>query len=260
MVTFEHRVHYVQVKEAISMNEAAWTILWQHFWKQFDRIDHVRDRLVLWGGQHTALFRGLQEMANRAQSVPPGKHRRQASEFTGRLTKSQLGWLDGITAIIRESESGRASEGQPLEITRPDVFELLQTVDVVVKGAAEEIEEQAINTFFSSISNAPVIFATLRDLTADKARTRGAWDYESLRTTLAARGVRLGVSDKPDPGTNQDTEREALAEELEMHRRNLRKLRQQAAVYAEGEKPLRLLNQIEHEEGVIRELEQRLGR
>ena len=47
--------------------------------------------------------------------------------------------------------------------------------------------------------------------------------------------------------------------ELAQHRRNLLRLRQQKAVYAEGEVPLRLLNQIEAEEQEIGKLEGRLS-
>jgi hypothetical protein len=55
-------------------------------------------------------------------------------------------------------------------------------------------------------------------------------------------------------------EEQALLEtELAQHRRNLLRLRQQKAVYAEGEIPLRLLNQIEAEERQIQRIEQELG-
>jgi hypothetical protein len=63
------------------------------------------------------------------------------------LTQKQLGWLDNITAIVRDYEIEIASGGKPAEITRFDVFELLQVVDVVVKGNAEEIAAQAVNTY-----------------------------------------------------------------------------------------------------------------
>jgi len=125
VVTFERGVHYVQVKEALSASESAWTGLWRHFWKQFDRIDLGRDRLILWGGQHTALFKGLQELVKRAQSVPSGPRRRPVAEFIGRLTKRQLGWLDGIVAIIRDYETELASGQGPAAITRSDIFRVV---------------------------------------------------------------------------------------------------------------------------------------
>ena len=195
VVTFERGVHYVQAKEALSASESAWTGLWRHFWKQSDRIDLKRDRLILWGGQHTALFKGLQELVKRAQSVPSGPRRRQVAEFSGRLTQRQLGWLDGIVAIIRDYGTELAAGQEPAEITRSDIFELLQVVDVVVKGSAEEIEAQAVSTFLGSVSNAPA-FATLRDLAADKARTRGSWDYEGLQAVLIERGTSTSPPDE----------------------------------------------------------------
>ena len=54
-------------------------------------------------------------------------------------------------------------------------------------------------------------------------------------------------------------EQESLKQELEIHRRNLRTLRQQAAIYGAGATPLYLLNQIKHEERVIQEIERQLG-
>jgi DNA-binding response OmpR family regulator len=49
-----------------------------------------------------------------------------------------------------------------------------------------------------------------------------------------------------------------LEEELKLHKRNLRKLRSQKAIYAAGEAPLHLLNQIETEEKEIQRIEEEL--
>lgn len=72
--------------------------------------------------------------------------------------------------------------------------------------------------------------------------------------------------DRPPPGkeaAQEDTfaskdERAALRRELAQHKRNLYKLREQAAIYAAGETPLHLLNQIEAEEKEIRRIEANL--
>ena len=48
---------------------------------------------------------------------------------------------------------------------------------------------------------------------------------------------------------------ESLDRQLTQHRSNLHKLEEQAAIYGAGEHPMRLLNQIEHEQKVIDELE-----
>lgn len=258
VVRFERGIHYVQVKEALAASGKAWTGLWRHFWREFERIDPDRDRLVLWGGLHTDLFRGLQAMVKRAQSVPPGPLRRQMAEYAGRLTKQQIGWLDGITAIIRDHEAEMAPDQNGGEITRSDVFELLQVMDVVVKGDASEIEEQATNTFLSGMTSTAAVFATLRDLAAEQARVRGAWDPEGLQAALIQRGVSLKTHGmRIEPHTNEG-DSGALEQELQLHERNLQILRKQAAVYAEGEKPLRLLNQIAAEEQAISEIGQRL--
>jgi hypothetical protein len=55
-----------------------------------------------------------------------------------------------------------------------------------------------------------------------------------------------------------EAERAALHRELDQHKRNLYKLCEQAAIYAAGETPLRLLNQIEAEEKEIRRIEVKL--
>lgn len=60
------------------------------------------------------------------------------------------------------------------------------------------------------------------------------------------------------PGISSAEERALLEQELAQHRRNLLRLRQQKAIYAEGEVPLRLLNQIEAEEREIQRIEKAL--
>lgn len=70
----------------------------------------------------------------------------------------------------------------------------------------------------------------------------------------AAQGKKLAQEDAFGPGD----ERAALQRELAQHKRNLYKLREQAAVYAVGETPLHLLNQIEAEEKEIRRIEAEL--
>ena len=55
-------------------------------------------------------------------------------------------------------------------------------------------------------------------------------------------------------------ERAFLKQELVQHKRNLHMLREQAAVFAVGETPLRLLNQIKAEEEEIRRIEAELER
>lgn len=58
--------------------------------------------------------------------------------------------------------------------------------------------------------------------------------------------------------TISDDEQSYLTAELAQHRLNVLRLRKQKAIYAEGEEPIRLLNQIDAEETAIRKLEQQL--
>lgn len=60
-------------------------------------------------------------------------------------------------------------------------------------------------------------------------------------------------------GTPQDAATNGLQDLLAQHQRNLLRLQQKKAIYAAGEEPLSLLNQIEHEEGEIARVKARLG-
>jgi hypothetical protein len=97
---------------------------------------------------------------------------------------------------------------------------------------------------------------------------RGGLDDEDAFQRLVAgiRGVAPGAigappaqaATGPTPAFDRVTERAALERELAQHKGNLYKLRQQAAIYAAGETPLHLLNQIEAEEVEIRRIEKQL--
>jgi len=84
-----------------------------------------------------------------------------------------------------------------------------------------------------------------------------------LRCTLDERGKEIQSSDRViltphKPDSDLVDERASLEKQLAQHRRNLYKLREQAAIYAAGETPLHLLNQIEAEETEIRRIEEQL--
>ena len=256
IITFERGIHYVQVKEALSAGEKAWAGLWVHSWKQFARIDPSHDRLVLWGGQYTQLFRNLQEMVKRAKSTPSGSRRKQFQEFLNRLNKSQLSLLDSITNIIRDYENKTAPEQKLTEITQLDIFELLRTVEVVVKGTADEIQEQTINTHLNGLDNLSTAFTVLRDLAAEKARSRGTWDPDRLLQALTAQGFEFDTQElHPSFQTAQD----ALERELTMRKNNWYLLRQQAAIFGAAMVPLHLQNQMDQEENIIRDIEHKLA-
>jgi len=55
-----------------------------------------------------------------------------------------------------------------------------------------------------------------------------------------------------------NTDEKFLREQLDRHQENLRKLLRQKSIYATGEEPLRLLNQIAAEQKKIQEIEQQL--
>ncbi len=97
---------------------------------------------------------------------------------------------------------------------------------------------------------------------------RGGLDDEDAFQRLVAgiRGVAPGAigappapaAARPTPAFDHAAERAALERELAQRKGNLYKLREQAAIYAAGETPLHLLNQIEAEEMEIRRIEEQL--
>jgi hypothetical protein len=67
-----------------------------------------------------------------------------------------------------------------------------------------------------------------------------------------------GPGGGPGAGQTAEVRRTALQSELQQHQRNLSRLQAQKAVYARGEEPLRLLNQIDHEEQEIERIQMEL--
>jgi hypothetical protein len=64
-----------------------------------------------------------------------------------------------------------------------------------------------------------------------------------------------GTATTPASGISVSEQRAMLEQELAQHQRNLNRLRARKAVYAAGEEPLSLLNQLDHEEQEIRRVE-----
>ena len=62
-----------------------------------------------------------------------------------------------------------------------------------------------------------------------------------------------------ESGTESRQELDSLKRELTQHQRNLNRLREQAAIFAAGETPLHLLNQIEAEKMAIQAVKERLS-
>jgi hypothetical protein len=95
----------------------------------------------------------------------------------------------------------------------------------------------------------------------------GLDDEDAFQRLVAGiRGVAPGAIGAPSASAavrptlafDRTAERAALERELAQRKGNLYKLRQQAAIYAAGETPLHLLNQIEAEEMEIRRIEEQL--
>ena len=95
----------------------------------------------------------------------------------------------------------------------------------------------------------PVLFSRLED----------GLLFAALQEAPAARRSAPGAARRAPAGGFDTTEqREMLQQELAQHQRNLARLRSQKAIYAAGEEPLRLLNQIDHELAEIQRLQAEL--
>jgi hypothetical protein len=102
-----------------------------------------------------------------------------------------------------------------------------------------------------------------RELSFEVTDQTQAQRREKLANTIQREISKLkGVrpTGKVERGLSLADERAFIKQELAQHKRNLYTLREKAAVYAAGETPLHLLNQIESEEEEVRRIEAELER
>ncbi len=126
-------------------------------------------------------------------------------------------------------------------------------VDAGLTLAAIAFNDKAVNSWHNILSEAEkqrkvlALLALAREeYPEDEALAQAATAYQ------AATGETLG--DDASPAAHQ-----GLRQLLAQHQHNLQLLQVKKAVYAAGEEPLSLLNQIEAEEKTIQALKQQLG-
>ena len=147
-----------------------------------------------------------------------------------------------------------------------DDADLVLANRLVLESAGYAVDEAAngaecLEKLRASLPNLVLMDVMMANPLDGYLTTQQIFDDESLREALAERGLSLDVQGAiGDIVSDIEAESEALVQELKTHRRNLRTLRQQAAIYGAGAVPLHLLNHIEHEEEAVRDIERRLGK
>lgn len=147
--------------------------------------------------------------------------------------------------------------------TRADAERIVTDADLKLTAIA--FNDKAMNTWHSILSEADKHGKVVQIIALALAAyaTNGLLQQASA-AYLTATGQTLPPAVVPPQQPAQPVSRASPADQqarqdlLKRHQRNLQLLQAKQAVYAVGEEPLSLLNQIEHEEQAIQELKQQL--
>jgi hypothetical protein len=165
-----HRA-FIQAKENIRANDAAWIRLWKSFEAQFWSTDFQRDRdlLLLHVGEGYEEHRALREISSRTHSSPT------PAEWFSRLSETQTKLLKKIKLLITPEHSGEE-----------ELLELFRRIRVKIRPL-EEIEQDMVPYWIpASNKSQQELFRLLRDLVAREARHRGSFTGDGVRSILAA--------------------------------------------------------------------------
>ncbi|MBA2524769.1 MAG: ATP-binding protein [Pyrinomonadaceae bacterium] len=161
---------FIQAKESIRDNEAAWKRLWKTFEAQFWGGDFQRDRdwLVLHTGEGYEEHRTLRGIGERTHSSPT------PTEWISRLNNAQTRLLKKISRLLEPEHSG---EEELLSLFRRIKVEIRPLTDI----------ERDMVPYWIPASNKlqQELFSLLRDLVARQARHRGSFTADGLRSILA---------------------------------------------------------------------------
>jgi hypothetical protein len=176
---------------------------------------------------------------------------------------------DGATVVRNSGDSGGAASHKPVaEPSLSAVYDLLVAAftpeDLVrfFKYSPNSALRPVVNDFgpvdgLSTLADKAVTFCEKRGLLPDLLA-----EVQRKNPAMFARhepmlwGSQAGAPVPPE--FSSAAQREMLQQELVQHEHNLRRLRAQKAIYAAGEEPLHLLNQIDHEVAEIQRLEAEL--
>lgn len=172
VVTFQdsHRA-FIQAKESVRNNDAAWAKLWKDFESQFWDGDFQRDkdRLLLHIGEVHEEHRSLREIGTR--SVTSLNHK----EWTSRLSHSQLKLLRKISPLFDPQRSGDE-----------ELFIFFRHFEVEIRPL-EDIERDMVPYWIPTSNKSQIeLFRLLRDRVGGAGRKRGTFTADVLQLSLAS--------------------------------------------------------------------------
>jgi hypothetical protein len=196
VVTYQdgHRT-FIQAKENVRDNDAAWVKLWQDFERQFRDTDFQRgeDRLLLHVGEIREEHRALKEICARAASST------NRAEWLSRLSEEQLNLQKRISNLLDQQRS----EGEELLV-------FFKHVEVEIRPL-EDIERDMVPYWMPASNKSQIeLFRLLRDRVGGAASRRGTFTAEGLRSSLAAESDVTFVL-QPDLDTLRELVRECGA-------------------------------------------------
>lgn len=204
---------YIQAKENIHQNEAAWEDLWKDFRKQFDGDSFRRniDLLCVTFGSSRDEYFHLQEICQRAQASV------DVAEFQGRLTEKQTTILGRVGTILfavhfaSESTTGTGAKSysdttdvekegkkkRKKQISyaasadeRKYLLDLFRHIKVDIRPP-QLVKESIRFLIPESNRSQNELFVRFRDQAGEEARIRGTFDSSGLLSELESDGVRL---------------------------------------------------------------------
>src|SRR5205085_11512037 len=166
VITYQdgHRT-FIQAKENVRDNDAAWRRLWKDFESQFWGTDfrQGKDRLLLHVGEIREEHRALKEICARAASST------NRAEWLSRLSEEQLNLQKRIGNLLDQ----QYSEGEEL-------LAFFKHVEVEIRPL-EDIERDMVPYWMPASNRSQIeLFRLLRDRVGGAARRRGSFAADGL--------------------------------------------------------------------------------
>ncbi len=171
---------FVQAKENVRENDAAWQKLWRDFKYQFDAADfkNGKDKMLLVVGTVRDEFHILHEICNRASTSE------NTSEFFKRLIKTQEKIVRRLKGTLFSSEPDEKATDN-LDGNDTYLLSLLKHVEVEI-WTLKDIEQNAVTRRIPPSNRKQLeLFSVLRDKVGGKARVKGTFTAEKLLTELS---------------------------------------------------------------------------
>ncbi|MEZ5305531.1 MAG: ATP-binding protein [Pyrinomonadaceae bacterium] len=214
VVTYDdgHKL-YLQAKENIQQNEAAWEDLWKDLRKQFDGSSFQKDtdRLCITFGSSRDEYHLLEDICNRAIGAV------DIAEFHRRLTDKQTNILGRIETILFASDSSRKAPAEETDLSasepqasdkekkkkgrkkvahvasddeRKYLLELFRHISIDIRPP-QLVKESIKLRIPTSNRSQEELFARFRDRAGEEARIRGSFNAAGLLSELEGDGILL---------------------------------------------------------------------